>query len=80
MVSRDELTALVCAPCVSVAEYRAHLQGIAAREAADVWGDLDDWGRFRAACVWCGADPMPGAGLCAGCEAARVNAPLPGAT
>jgi hypothetical protein len=64
-----QLDAMACAPSISAADYAAWLRAVAEKERADEWGDLDDRGRIRRACGWCG-ETTPDGSRCDGCCAA----------
>ena len=69
-----QLDALVMAPSISAADYSAWLRDVADEERADEWGDLDDCGRIRRACPWCGESTADGS-QCDGCrDAAKGDA------
>lgn len=67
-----QLDAMVCAPSICAADYAAWLRAVAEKERADEWGDLDDHGRIRRACGWCGESTPDGA-QCAACREAATK-------
>ena len=64
-----QLDAMACAPCITAADYAAWLRAAAERGRADEWGDIDDCGRIRRACGWCG-ETTPDGSQCPWCRAA----------
>lgn len=62
-----QFDAFATAPSISAADYAAWLRDVVDKERADEWGDLDDHGRIRRACAWCG-ETTPDGAQCSGCR------------